>query len=591
MSLFHHLPAELVREVLEELDPESFYLCLQTSKLFRQHAGTSTKLLRDHLSRIPGRRIISPHILGDANALIREFSKRAAQHLVAGVPWMVDRHSWLASSHSNKKISTLVRWGCDTEGNSIANLDTHPFHNHLVLIEVRSNDATVNVYIVEEYMQCGYCPRLKHIISPHSLSEHLPACGQHYVQYQVLKVASCMSDPSTDDPHNSDLMIAVLYQVQTPSCDMCSNASMKLLVFRLDAKFGPMVIESFEIEVERDEQVVAMAMTRSTEAIIVIRHGFNVHMVMVYRIEKDDTTLERHTSRETRLIIPSIQSPRECVSGISVQGDTVHLYPATFPMPHWILSPLSIVSDDISEAIERRDTLLPDVVDVFPKHSLGRAIAHHHHHLVTDPDLNEGAATCVNTALEFMISREESLTGSRTGAFLLKALHYPTSCKHFDLSKDYRRLHHVFVAQLAGLPDLHNLSTLGLRIAISPRSHRIAIASWKTVNVWSLDPEAFLNPDYSLGGAPGVPGDYAFTEGCGWQFYSSGKFHRECVVLEPVELPGSGVVFDLEFRNEDELWGWTSTGMCRWDFSVDACAKFDILYMEGVREEEGHKKR
>lgn len=292
MSLFHYLPAELVREVLDTLDPASFYLCLQTSKLFRQHAGASTKLLRDQLSRIPGQRIIPPHMAGDANTLMREFSRRAAQHLVDGVPWMADRHSWLASSHADRKMSTLVRWGWDTEGNSIAELDTHPFHNHLVLIEAMSNDATVNVYIVEEYMQCGYCPRLKHIISPHSLSEHLPACGQHHVQYQVLKVAPCMSDPSTKDPHNSDLMIAVLYRVQTPSCDKCSNASMKLLVFRLDATFGPMVIESFEIEEQRDEQVVAMAMTRSTETIIVVRHfQLEVHRVMVYRIEEDETTL------------------------------------------------------------------------------------------------------------------------------------------------------------------------------------------------------------------------------------------------------------------------------------------------------------
>jgi hypothetical protein len=177
-------------------------------------------------------------------------------------------------------------------------------------------------------------------------------------------------------------------------------------------------------------------------------------------------------------------------------------------------------------------------------------------------------------ALELMISRENSDTlRSREGAYILKAIEYPPQCLDFDLDADYQSLHHVYVAQLSQLPDLTNLSSIGLILAISHTAHRIAIASWKTVKIWSLDPRAFLDPGYSLSGAEGVPGDYSFIEGCGWQYYGCAKTERECVVLEPVELPSCGVVFGLEFRGEDELWGWGDEGLVRWSFGVHGQGK------------------
>jgi hypothetical protein len=143
-------------------------------------------------------------------------------------------------------------------------------------------------------------------------------------------------------------------------------------------------------------------------------------------------------------------------------------------------------------------------------------------------------------------------------------------------------LEHVFVAELDGMPDLSNLSSLGLKIAVSPRSERIAIASWKTVKVWALDPLAFLDPVYSLAGDEGVPGDYAFLEGTGWRYYACGNTRRECVLLEPVELPSAGVVYDLRFSGEDELWGWCERGLVRWDFGPTARQKRVKAHLDGV---------
>lgn len=179
-----------------------------------------------------------------------------------------------------------------------------------------------------------------------------------------------------------------------------------------------------------------------------------------------------------------------------------------------------------------------------------------------------------------MISREEFRYGvpGRVGAFILKAVHYPDTCEMFDLNDDYRNLYHVFVARLAGLGSLFNLSTLGIRMAVSPCGQRIAMASWKRVLVWALDPKAFLDPATLADGS--VPGDHAYLEGCGYQYYQCNKLYEEMVELQPAQLPEVGVVFDLAFREEDELWAWTEKGLVRWRFGVWSNRRRDITTLE-----------
>ncbi|KAF2190923.1 hypothetical protein K469DRAFT_359653 [Zopfia rhizophila CBS 207.26] len=271
---------------------------------------------------------------------------------------------------------------------------------------------------------------------------------------------------------------------------------------------------------------------------------------------------------DSEYIDPSIQRSEERIAGITIHGKHAHLYPALLPIPQWTIRRIS----NLRDRIERRDTHLPDQIDEFQKQSLGKALAHYHHHRICDKRLNDGEPTCINTVLQLMISRTESFgVFSRIGAYLIKGIHFPSYCKPFDLNKDYHTLTHVYVAGLAGLPDLYDLSSLGLRLAISPGANRIAIASWRTVKVWALDPKAFLNPEYGLRKAEGVPGDYCYIQGPGWQFYSANRiWGKDCVLLEPVELVSAGVVYGLEFRGEDELWGTTEMGLCRWGFGVKA---------------------
>jgi hypothetical protein len=310
MSLFTRLPAELIRTILDTLDPTSFYLCLQTSKLFREHAFASTKLLRDQLSRIPGQRVLPARMAykaNDANALMIMFSTRAKKHLACGAEWMSDKKMWMngAKNQVDRKASQLVLWGSRSVPNK-----------RVVLFEVME-DATVNVYIVshEEEKEMLYkvdreenkrtlkrefVPILKHIISPNHLSELLSVCSlcnTRWKEYKVVKIAQCpySPQPGPREEENGNLMVGVLYRGRSSSC-RCNPQKMKLLVFRLDPSFGPVIVEAFDVLVQMDDHIVAMELTRTTEAILVVAYGhFGIHRVMAYRIEVDEDTLGMHS--------------------------------------------------------------------------------------------------------------------------------------------------------------------------------------------------------------------------------------------------------------------------------------------------------
>ncbi|KAF2712606.1 hypothetical protein K504DRAFT_452770 [Pleomassaria siparia CBS 279.74] len=556
MSGFHYLSPEDVGDMLDTMDPQSLYICLQVSTVFRQHALASTGFLHRQIARIPGQRILPPHAATDANALMIEFERRAAQHLLINVSCKADMNIWVTGMFDEAK-TTLVRWGDYDPNNSES--DGLSFNNHLVLIKV-AYDSTIDIYLIhksgDEDHDCR--PRLKSTISLHSLHEQLPTCDQHGTQCEVIKVAPCQPDAICDP------MVAVLY---APLCD-CHDVHMKLLVIQLDPNFGPKIVESFNIERSQDDVVVAMAMLSRKEAVIVVHTVYALQRLIVYRIEEDEVTSTKRTKHERRMPIPLREPPHNHVSSISVHDRTVNLYPTTLPMPYWsITSLLPISNDDIHEEVVRRDVILPDRVHWFLHDSLGRIIHEHHQHHVTVPDVNAGTP-----ALELMISHEQSATVSRSGAFLLKVLHLTTACRPFDKERHYRDLPHKYVAKLAGLPDLNSIShvDVGMKVAFSPKASRIAIALWRTVRIWPLDPDAFLDQGYSLSGAPGVPGDHFFFTRCGWEFYRPNRIINECVILEPVELPCSGIVFDLQFRGEDELWASTDVGPTRWNFGVDA---------------------
>jgi hypothetical protein len=573
MSLFEVLPAELIAQILFELDPASFYICLQTSRLFRAHALASTKLLHEQLYRIPGERVFYDDVISNADYLLKLFGKRATQHLFNGVERMADMHIWRAAPSMDRKTSCIVRW-TDLEHEKAVSrgvlLPRDCGYNALLFLEVKSAESIVNIYSIQD---SGLT--LKYVISPHMVSQHLPAHGEcSTYAYTVARVAT---ETEKHIKKSGPPRLAILYAPTHQPLDPV-NDWLVVICFRLEPDHGPMITEIYRAHADTcpdKNAIVDMALNADGNPVIVhrtsIRHS--TYRVVAYRNRYDETMLKRRTEPLYETLMQSPPHAEEHIGSLAIQGRNIHLCHAAIPLPYWTLMYPHEVATSRGDGFMRRDTSLPDMVESFPKQSLGRVLARHHHHRIEDKDLNDGVPTCVNTALELMIARDDvdALYGERTrqGIFLLKALQYADSCQPFDMDIDYPTLHHVFVAKLDGLA-LDNLSSIGLKLSVSPHAHRIAIAHWRTVLVYALDPNAFLDPAHIEANGDAVPGDYAYIEGCGWQYYESSDFERDCVILKPVQLECKGVVFGLEWRDEDELWGWTEEGVVRWRVGVDA---------------------
>jgi hypothetical protein len=94
-------------------------------------------------------------------------------------------------------------------------------------------------------------------------------------------------------------------------------------------------------------------------------------------------------------------------------------------------------------------------------------------------------------------------------------------------------------------------SSLGCIVATSHQGTRIAVANWKTLYVWSLNPEALAN-DNEDGFYP--PSSYSTRTGL--------------IELRPIVLHLHAVCFKLRFmRGENELLAITDRGVMCWDLS------------------------
>lgn len=131
----------------------------------------------------------------------------------------------------------------------------------------------------------------------------------------------------------------------------------------------------------------------------------------------------------------------------------------------------------------------------------------------------------------------------------------------------YSSLEHLVVAQLEGL-DVHTQSSLGIVMAVSQDSRRIALATWDRILVYALDPRAFLERTPGLPLAGGFKADNAYLERCGHDYYHKSSEYENIVGLRPVELPKAGVVFSMAFRGQNELWGLTDQGLVKWRFGA-----------------------
>jgi hypothetical protein len=177
------------------------------------------------------------------------------------------------------------------------------------------------------------------------------------------------------------------------------------------------------------------------------------------------------------------------------------------------------------------------------------------------------------------------------GVFLMKSVNQEDVCRSWNVSFDTPMADHIAVAKLLGT-EHPSTSPLGSIVAISMKKNRIAIADWDSVKIWSLNPAAFCDKNVGSRAArsddddkrhlkfPFRPlrseeaegsDDPAYTTRSGHGYYHSyvrmGK-ERRIAALLPVELPRLGVVYSMEFMNEDTLWAWTDHGLVKWYWGV-----------------------
>ncbi|CAI6340492.1 unnamed protein product [Periconia digitata] len=578
--LLFNLPSEIIGEILNQLEPAAFYVCLQTAKLFRDNALSSKALIRAHLARIPGQRVLSEEVENSPDALLGLFEKRANQHLFNSAGAMADVFAWFPEQTMHSKLSGLLCWkGLSKQelkmwkGLSKRDLKTENTHI-LAYCEVQPEKAIVTLYSIEDYGVHGHRPQISHIISPRIL-----LCQGALVdhQYKIMKVTSVKFG------------IAVLYAPlqsihQSDSEHVLLGQEWKLLLFHLESGHGVSLYRSYNIR-PQGSVFIDLAFDSDGNPVVCWKtHAYNNRgMYTSFQVTRHHhprnsqrvQEVERHRTLELSIDTRSAQDYNYMMS---MRGKHIDIIPAPAHLPHYT-SPY--VDHEHSALFESRDPEFPESIGIFTRPSFGYTLATHHYCSSLRSSDTFGASNgergCVNTALKFAISREAlgaSPLSSRKkqGAFLVKAFDFADSCHDFDWDEDRFQQQYLVVARLIAHPDLCNLSTLGLIVAVSPGAHRIAVSSWRTLVVYSLDPQAFLDPDYSLSRAmipapdlymlPSYPENQ--KERCGWEYYSNANIIESCVELEPVRLECKGVVYGLEWRDENELWGWAENGLVRW---------------------------
>lgn len=161
------------------------------------------------------------------------------------------------------------------------------------------------------------------------------------------------------------------------------------------------------------------------------------------------------------------------------------------------------------------------------------------------------------------------------GPYIVKSLQYPDDCEPLKVGALTEDTSPIAVAKLQGYDNLTQTS-IGPILAVSRSGTRIAIAVWKRLLVWAIDPQAFLNPfedptvDVEAMDAAGDPG---YTQACGHFYYRAYERVGNVILLPPIELQNDdAVVHKLAFVDEDILYGMTDKGLVSWEMRP-GCAR------------------
>ena len=481
---------------------------------------------------------------------------------------MADTHTWKAPRTMNINLSRIVPFYSKTACEDCGGLETVWSPDTVqswLLLEVHASIGVVNIRRLENNHLS-----LLYVVSPEFLCKFLPAHTEQGTEsYQIVRIAwngACSSDICEAEP-----LLAVLL---CPAGQMSSN--LILFVISLDPSFGLRITARYDVTIPKQGYVVSdLAITDEGDPMILWLCPRKFHQrFIVYQSVTDSLDGSRYLTEESTHNFRKTTTFPDRVSCMHIHGGKVVFFPSSVQVPLW--TGLQTRTQGWDFVIE--DTNLPELHAFWHSEAVGIPMLDYHHHEVTHRDLNFGAPTCVNTALKLIVNRKgydaSNVVPLRKGVFILKSVHYPFECQRFDPYASNGRLEHIAVACLADPPDLDNLPTIGLKVAVSPRHQRIALAAWRTLRVYAVEPLAFLSPECCYGSRKvhtrDNPDDYAFVNECGWSYHSNDVLVNGCIMLNPIELASPGVIYALEWRHEHELWALTNEGVCRWDIGVYA---------------------
>ena len=476
---------------------------------------------------------------------------------------MVDNHTWKAPQTMSKSLSRIVSW-CRSE-----ECGDCPFKRRLrLLLEVHPSFGIVNIRHIDGKHGIDDGPRIFHIISPEFVSKHLTGYSESGDEsYQIVRIA--WSGACTAEGRWSEPILAILLRPATSSEDLV------LVVMNIDEYVGPRITAKYDIKPPREGSTVSdLAITAEGDPMICWLYSqWPLYKFIAYKGERDILDNSQYLVEEIIHRVQPTTTLLDRISSMHVHGDGVFFFPSSMQVPLW----KGRQATDQGWKISREVTNLPELHGIWHSEVVGIPLRHYHHHRITHKDLRSGTPTCVNTALKLVVNRkkfDDRNLPLRKGVFILKSVHYPLTCKQHDPYVSNGVSEHIPVACLAEPPDLDHLPTIGMKIALSPRSNRIALAAWRTLRIYSIDPMAFLSSKRSYGSrkshARRYPHDYAFVNFCGWDYYNGRERVGGCVMLEPVEIVSTGVIYSLDWRSEDELWALTNEGVCRWNIGVRA---------------------
>ncbi|KAL1617487.1 hypothetical protein SLS54_007779 [Diplodia seriata] len=484
------LPNELLLEVIYGLDPGSFSQITRVCRTLRS-AALGTLPLRHQLEKVPG---ITDRLCGrGVKKLYKTFKRRTVKNLLHGVEALADVSRFALPASQSLKYGLFMNCSCKTD--------------HLLMATIHTKDASVGVYSIKSQF-----PILKCILSPTDLD----LGPEEDIQFEVVKMAFYDSHDRSTTCQCVD-RLAVLYRYRLkgnrrgPFVETAAKRSkeiLKLVTWTFTDSFDATIEEVRDINTGGSLEPRALAVSDDGSAII----SYDINPASAheypdsYRVE----LIQRRPDRYYDSFPPTRAYDTSCdahgtptPSEISIIKRRVWFFNPGIPTPRYEI-------DDYGTAtsIPVPQPHYSFIPRPFTSASFGFPLGVHHKHGLKDPT---GEEYCLNSVLQLHIQKDAR---SRC-AYIIKGVHFPDGCQHYNPLQRYSSLDHFAVAELGGLDiDASKSSSLGLIMAVSPRKRRIAIATWDRVQIWVIHPDAFFERQtHSNGGLTPFKHSHNFFHG------------------------------------------------------------------------------